>query len=146
MGKKEIKQIPELTKNNARTHWIYSGLLLLIFFVAYQFIFDSKLDLGGDNGGYYILGKALSTGHGYTNIHHVGDPSHNHFPPGYPALLAVFMFISDSVIFLKIMNGLLLAGSSMLLYRIFFKVTENIQLSFVASALMLLNMLSLIYI
>ncbi len=140
MGKKESKQTQDLTKTSARKHWIFSGILLVIFFVSYQFIFDSKLDLGGDNGGYYILGKALSTGHGYTNIHYVGDPAHNHFPPGYPALLAVFMFLSDSVIFLKIMNGLLLAGSAMLLYRIFFKLTENIQLSFVASALMLLNM------
>lgn len=140
MGKTNKKETQNAVPNLERKHWVFSGILLVVFFVTYQFIFDSKLDLGGDNGGYYILGKALSTGNGYTNIHYVDNPSHNHFPPGYPALLAVFMFISDSVIFLKVMNGLLLAGSALLLYRIFFKVTENIQLSFVASALMLLNM------
>jgi len=140
MGKKDVKIEAVPTKIKNSQHWIFSGILFLIFFFAYQYTFDSKLDLGGDNGGYYILGKAISTGQGYTNIHYIGNPPHSHFPPGYPALVAIFMFISDSVIFIKIMNGLLLAGSTLLMYRIFFKVTENPQLSFVSSTLILLNM------
>ena len=140
MGKKELKTEAAPIEIKASRHWLYSGILFLIFFFAYQYTFDSKLDLGGDNGGYYILGKALSSGQGYTNIHYIGNPPHSHFPPGYPALLAVFMFISDSVIFIKIMNGLLLAGSALLLYRVFFKVTKSPQLSFVSSVLILLNM------
>jgi len=133
-----IEATPTTTKTT--WHWIFSGILFLIFFATYNYTFDSKLDLGGDNGGYYILGKAISSGQGYTNIHYIGNPPHSHFPPGYPALVAIFMFISDSVIFIKIMNGLLLAGSALLMYRIFFKVTENAKLSFVSSTLILLNM------
>jgi len=107
MGKKDLKTEAVVTEIKASRHWLFSGILFLIFFFAYQYTFDSKLDLGGDNGGYYILGKALSSGQGYTNIHYIGNPPHSHFPPGYPALLAIFMFISDSVIFIKVMNGLL---------------------------------------
>ncbi|MCT4624578.1 MAG: glycosyltransferase family 39 protein [Schleiferiaceae bacterium] len=139
MGKKQVES-KETVQNSSKSLWIFSGILLVIFFIAYQFVFDKKLDLGGDNGGYYILGKALSTGNGYTNIHHVGDPAHNHFPPGYPALLAIFMFFSDSIIFLKIMNGVLLAGSALLLFKVFSKVSKDYRLAFVASLLMLFNM------
>ncbi len=140
MSKKNITIEAAPIKTKASQHWIFSGILFLIFFFTYQYIFDSKLDLGGDNGGYYILGKAISSGQGYTNIHYIGNPPHSHFPPGYPALVAIFMLISDSVIFIKVMNGLLLAGSALLLYRVFFKVTENAKLSFVSALLILLNM------
>ena len=37
-------------------------LLTGLFLLVYAAVFDSKIDLGGDNAGYYILGKALSTG------------------------------------------------------------------------------------
>lgn len=82
-------------------------LLTGLFLLVYTAVFDSKIDLGGDNAGYYILGKALNTGAGYTDIHLPEQTPANHFPPGYPALLALFMFVSDSFVFLKLMNGAL---------------------------------------
>ena len=69
------------------------GLFVLAFGLIYAFVFDFKLDMGGDNAGYIILGQALLQGEGYTNIHIPGSPPASHFPPGYPALLALLWFL-----------------------------------------------------
>lgn len=87
------------------------ALFALAFGFVYAFIFDAKLDMGGDNAGYYILGQALSQGDGYTNIHIPGTPPGNHFPPGYPALLAVAMLFSKGFTWLKLVNGILLGAA-----------------------------------
>jgi hypothetical protein len=114
--------------------WIALGFLF-----CYLAIFDEKLDLGGDNAVYYILGKALHSGQGYTDIHLPGATPANHFPPGYPAILSLFMTISESFVFLKWMNGLLFLGSLLLLQRLFVRMTGNATISWIALALSLLN-------
>lgn len=119
--------------------WVYPLLLIFTFIVVYPLIFDEKVSLGGDNASYYILGKALSSGEGYTNIHVPGNPAHNHFPPGYPIILAVFMFFTNSIVFLKWINGLLLLGTSLLSYRLFLRFAENKALAFVGALLILFN-------
>ena len=43
-------------------------ILIFTFSKAYNTAFDKKINLGGDNVYYYILGKSLATGQGYTNI------------------------------------------------------------------------------
>lgn len=114
--------------------WIALGFLF-----CYLAIFDEKLDLGGDNAVYYILGKALHSGQGYTDIHLTGATPANHFPPGYPVILSLFMTISESFVFLKWMNGLLFLGSLLLLQRLFVRMTGNATISWIALALSLLN-------
>jgi hypothetical protein len=42
-----------------------------------------------DGAGYAVLARALMEGHGYRAIDHPDRPRHAHFPPGYPALLAL---------------------------------------------------------
>ena len=48
--------------------WKEIGLILIITLGLYLFTFDAKLDLNGDNVDYYLLGKAISQGEGYTAI------------------------------------------------------------------------------
>ena len=43
-----------------------------------------------DGAGYAVLGEALATGHGYCEINKPEAPPHDHFPPGYPIVLACF--------------------------------------------------------
>ncbi len=117
----------------------YPLLIGIGFLFIYQYIFDEKLNLGGDNAGYYVLGKALSEGQGYTNIHMPDNPPHNHFPPGYPAFLSVFMKFTNSINFLKILNGVLLLSSSLLLFSLLKKFTENTKMAFVGAILLLFN-------
>ena len=42
-----------------------------------------------DGAGYATLGKALAEGRGYREINRPDAPPHAHFPPGYPAVLAL---------------------------------------------------------
>src|SRR3954447_13231294 len=42
-----------------------------------------------DGAGYAVLGEALAVGRGYREIDRPGSPRHAHFPPGYPAALAI---------------------------------------------------------
>lgn len=42
-----------------------------------------------DDGHYVVLARALASGHGYRYLNLPGEPFATHFPPGYPALLAV---------------------------------------------------------
>jgi len=124
---------------------LYIALISLAFVIVYQFIFNPKINLGGDNAGYYILGKAISSGYGFTDIHKPGNPPHTHFPPGYPAVMSVFMLISDGINFLKVVNGLFLWGSSLLLFFLLKEITRDRRLAFAGAFLMLFNMHLLSY-
>ena len=66
-----------------------------------------------DDGVYLIGAKSLATGAGYRLLHLPGTPADIHFPPLWPALLAVVWKLSpsfpDNVVPLKLLNPLLLA-------------------------------------
>ena len=52
-----------------------------------------------DGAGYAVLAEALAAGRGYREIHEPGSPWHDHFPPGYPAALALlWQFTGRSVV------------------------------------------------
>jgi hypothetical protein len=115
------------------------ALFALAFGLVYAFIFDSKLDMGGDNAGYYILGRALLQGEGYTNIHIPGTPAASHFPPGYPALLAVAMLFGKSFTWLKVFNGILFGAALWWFRSIAEKATGSTAFAWVAVLLVGLN-------
>ena len=71
-------------------------MISVIFYKTYDRIFDKKVHLGGDNAGYYIYGKSLAKGEGYRAIHTKEKTKANHFPPGYPALIATVMKVFDA--------------------------------------------------
>ncbi len=127
---------------------IFTVLYLLVLFFSYvkiyQYIFDDKLDLGGDNANYYILGKALSGGDGYKSISMYNAPPHNHFPPGYPAIVAFVMkFFSDEITTIKTANGVMFFFTLITLFFVFRKLTRNIHLSFVLCVITMLNSIML---
>ena len=47
-----------------------------------------------DGAGYAVLGQSLATGRGYSEIDHPEMPRHAHFPPGYPAALAIIWLVA----------------------------------------------------
>jgi hypothetical protein len=65
-----------------------------------------------DDAHYVILGRALALGEGYRYINLPGSPAATHFPPGYPALLALLWRVSptfpENIALFKMMNALLL--------------------------------------
>lgn len=119
---------------------VYPFALLLIFSITYSYIFDSKLNLAGDNADYYLLAKAISQGDGYVSILSPDKPAVNHWPPGYPVIMAAAMKVFGySLTTHKVINGLFLLASSVLAFFLFRRLSGNINLSFVTSFLILLN-------
>lgn len=62
---------------------------LLTFGVAFATASPYMVGSFQDDGTYVILGRALATGAGYRYLHLPGLPAATHFPPGYPAYLAL---------------------------------------------------------
>ena len=73
-----------------------------------------------DDAIYVILGRALATGAGYRYLHLPGAPSATHYPPGYPALLAILWRLApqfpDNVMLFERANACLLGASAAMAY------------------------------
>ena len=120
--------------------WTHIIIITLLFWIVYSNIFDKKPDMNGDNFAYYLLGKRLATGQGYTNATEIHHMPHTHFPPGYPMLLALFMkTVGDDQDTLNFMNGLMMYGSLLLLYFMIKRLTASSALAFAAAFISALN-------
>jgi len=120
--------------------WTHIIVITLLFWVVYANIFEKKPDLNGDNFAYYLLGKRLASGQGYTNATDIHHGPHIHFPPGYPVLLSVFMrTIGDDQDTLNFMNGLMMYGALLLLYFMVKRLTSSAALAFAAAFLTAIN-------
>ena len=75
-----------------------------------------------DDAFYVILARALADGEGYRYLNVPGHPAGTHFPPGYPALLALVSFVAPafpaSVVAFKALNAAFLAAASVLVARL----------------------------
>lgn len=108
------------------------AIISVVFWGTYAYVFDTKLDLNGDNIIYYSLGQSLHQGKGFSNIMSFNETPHSHFPPGYPFFLSLIMKFTDSISAMKFMNGLLFFLSVVLLFFIFKKVSNQVWISFAA--------------
>ena len=112
-------------------------LLLAVFFCAvYAFAFDSKLDLNGDNANYLRYAQNIVKGDGYSTTTVNGLVAASQYPPAYSTFLAFFMFFGiHSLVFFKILNGILFFTSLALLFYMLRKLTDNVSLAFAATLL-----------
>lgn len=131
--------LPPLTSpdKGGALRWVYPALLMLIWVFAYTSTFDPKLDMNGDNCMYYILATSLASGQGYTDLSSL-TPS-NTFPPGYPLLMTPLRFFTDSFIAQKVMNGLFMLASILMLYWAMLRSGVRRELAFIAGAGMILS-------
>lgn len=112
----------------------------ITFKAVYNRIYDKKVDFAGDNAVYFMLGKAISGGHGYRNMNDIKRSLHNHFPPGYPVIIAgIFKIFPDTFNSVKSANGLFMWASVILMLLIARKITGDIIIASLAAGLMLLN-------
>lgn len=119
---------------------LHYGILFGVFIIAYVFIFDSKIFHGSDNANYYILAKGLSEGAGFTNFNLPVVTPANHFPPGYPFLMSIVMRLGiDSIFAMKVLNGIFLFLSSVLMYHITVRIFKNHYFALVLGVLLLMN-------
>lgn len=134
----------KLSKPNGKKQFdfkkYYPFLLIFLFIIAYNYIFNKHLDLNGDNFDYMNYARSILQGHGYSSPYTPEYLPTNHYPPGYSTILAIAMFfIGNDIVLLKILNGLLFLGSIVLLYATFSKIFENRSLAFFISAILLFN-------
>jgi hypothetical protein len=69
-------------------HWsmLAAAVALAVTMAAFQ---PLPVGVWVDDGHYVVLARALATGRGYRYLNLPGAPFATHFPPGYPALLAL---------------------------------------------------------
>ena len=93
----------------------------LAFAVAMLTVAPWPVGVFQDDAIYVVLAKALATGDGFRLINLPGAPHATHFPPAYPAFLAVlwklFPEFPDNIVVFKFANALFLAGTAALTYR-----------------------------
>jgi hypothetical protein len=118
---------------------LYPLLLGAVFVLAFWYVFDAKIDLNGDNAKYYLLAKSIVEGQGYAEIYTPGEPVTSIYPPGYPLLMSVVMLFTKSVTYQKILNGLLLLGSALLLFFSVDRLLDRPFLSFSISVFTVVN-------
>ena len=92
--------------------WLTAALALL---AAMHAIEPLPIGVFYDDAQYLVLAKALATGQGYRFINLPGAPLATHFPPGYPAFLALLWRIApafpENVALFKFANAVLLAAA-----------------------------------
>jgi hypothetical protein len=95
--------------------WLTAALALL---AAIHAIEPLPIGVFYDDAQYLVLAKALATGQGYRFINLPGAPLATHFPPGYPAFLALLWRIApafpENVALFKFANAVLLAAVALL--------------------------------
>lgn len=108
-----------------RTAWWPLGLVVVAAIgLATGLAIVDALPVGvvADDAFYVILARALATGQGYHILNVPGQPAGTHFPPGYPALLALLSFVAPafpgSVAAFKALNAVFLAASAVLVARL----------------------------
>lgn len=86
---------------------------LLVLMLAARAVTPYPVGAVPDEAVYVVLGKALATGQGYRYLNLPGAPAATHFPPGYPALLALLWRAVPSfpanVLLFKLVNAVLVA-------------------------------------
>lgn len=89
-----------------------------------------------DDGIYMVLAKSLATGEGYRYLNMPGTPNATHYPPLFPAVLALLWKVSPSfpqnVTLFKFANAAWLGGAAALFYAF---ARERLQLSRVAAGI-----------
>ena len=66
---------------------------MVLFVVLALLSIDNQLKVQQDSGVYIALGQSLSSGRGYADIFVAGHPPNISYPPAFPALLALFMYL-----------------------------------------------------
>ncbi|MDR1879030.1 MAG: hypothetical protein LBQ64_05635 [Bacteroidales bacterium] len=117
--------------NHKITTIILLSIVSIVYFSNYAAIFDKKLNLNGDNIYYFTCGKAIAEGKGYTSVMSFEETPQTHFPPGYSMFIAVLQKIApDNIVFVKIVNGVLLWLSILLLFWLVKKIAKNTLVAF----------------
>ena len=125
-----------MTKFLKSKDFLWGIALFAIFTISFSYIFDSKLNLNGDNCYYFANATSLARGDGYADM--FGKPTTN-FPPGYPLLMAPLRMVTDSIVAQKILNGVFLFVGVALLFSTMVRAGLGRSLAFLACSAVLVT-------
>ena len=128
--------IKKMTKFLKSPNLLWGIALFAIFVISFSYVFDSKINLNGDNCYYFIYATSLAQGNGYADM--LGKAT-AHFPPGYPLLMAPLRMVTDSIVAQKILNGAFLFVGVMLLFSIMVRAGFKRSLAFLACSAVLVT-------
>ncbi|MEO6526296.1 MAG: hypothetical protein ABIP93_06700 [Gemmatimonadaceae bacterium] len=106
--------VPSAARSAGRRWAVALGVVAVVALAAGLAVVDGlPVGVVADDSMYVILARSLATGQGYRALNIPGLPAGTHFPPGYPALLALVSFVApafpDSVVVFKALNAAFLA-------------------------------------
>ncbi|MCX7785708.1 MAG: glycosyltransferase family 39 protein [candidate division WOR-3 bacterium] len=105
---------PILPQLSPKTIFIIALLLNLILSLL---LFDPKLETGGDNALYLILGKSIISGLGLRDIHNPNQQPHTTVPPGFPLILGIgHVIFNNNFVAIKFIILLFSLGSLVITY------------------------------
>jgi hypothetical protein len=114
-------------------HILYPALIVIGFLIVYINIFNSRVSLEDDNAAYFLLGKGMISGYGYSSFNDASHAPANNFPPGYPTIIAgILLLFPDSILAVTIMNGVFLTLALLLFFDFFRRIGANIHLNFLS--------------
>ncbi|MDR0926846.1 MAG: phospholipid carrier-dependent glycosyltransferase [Ignavibacteria bacterium] len=120
--------------------YIGLGVIVLTYLIIFAYTYSPKLEHHiVDNVYYYVTGSCMEQGLGFIN----GDIQQTilgNYPPGYPAVIAVVRAFGGEIPALNVINGLFLLFSLVMLYYLFYEITDkNFFLSFVTVMMLTTN-------
>lgn len=106
---------PSARDDSRVARWLPLLTAALVLLAAMHAIEPLPIGVFYDDAQYLVLAKAVATGQGYRFINLPGAPLATHFPPGYPAFLALLWRIApafpENVALFKFANAVLLAAA-----------------------------------
>jgi hypothetical protein len=116
------------------------AVIVVLFGSVYNYCFDEKLDANGDNAAYFLLGKGLAEGQGYSNYYRFPASPETHFPPGYPSFISTLITLGiGGVASIKIANGVLFLMVVLLFFFLVKRITSNLVFATVLAFVVLFN-------
>ena len=108
-----LKTGPErlLTALDRLPSWLVAAILMITTAVVIILTFDPRVERGGDNALYWSLAQSLAEGRGYRNLVAPGAPFETSVPWGYPALLAIPVWLGASYAQAKALSLLCMVGA-----------------------------------
>jgi hypothetical protein len=119
-----VDTLPASTPARRSAWWpmALAGVALLGLATGVAVVDALPVGVVADDAFYVILARSIATGQGYRALNVPGLPAGTHFPPGYPALLALVSFVAPafpaSVAAFKALNAVFLAAASVLVARL----------------------------
>ena len=120
--------------------FVILGLIALLGVLLVLRATPEGLGLSGDSIAYIAGARSLLAGHGYREAWLISNQPVSHYPPGFPAVLAVIgLFRIDPLRGARFLNALLFGLNAALLGILFWRMTKSLVGGLILAALFVAN-------